>query len=561
MTNDAGNFQAPTYLAQVEQWGLQEITLHSTRHYDNPFTEVQLRGHFRSGEQEVVAEGFYDGNQTWKVRLMPQIQGCWRFDTSSNDPELTMQSGSFDVGAPGPDNHGPVTVQGQYHFAYADGTPYFPLGTTIYNWLNRDEKLELRTLATLTNSPFNKVRFLIFPKYYLYNTVEPPLYPYPLIGERKLSPDRFSGELFANSVQSVEEAFDLSRFNPAFFAHIEARLRELRTLNIEVELILFHPYDSWGFSNMGAAHDEAYLQYVVARFAAFRNVWWTLANEYDLFGRFLGDRMKEEKNWDHLLQLVQELDPYQHLRGIHNCFDWYDHSKPWVTHVVIQHQGKELYQVTLDAKKKYSKPVIVEEYGYEGSIPFEWGNRSAGEVVNLHWEVTMAGGYGSHGETYVRPGNILWWSVGGELLGDSPARLGFLQKIMAEAPYHELEPAPEVVKLGMALAKHGSYYLFRFPMIDYFKRPEINIEGEGLFQVELIDTWLMKTYLLGYTHPGKQSFFPHIGQGLLRITRADQPLPNVPTGTITELISAFGTLLSLSQESTRWSTSVLDATR
>src|SRR5205807_1975402 len=187
------------------------------------------------------------------------------------------------------------------------GTPYFPLGTTIYNWLNRDEKLELRTLATLTNSPFNKVRFLIFPKYYLYNTVEPPLYPYPLIGERKLSPDRFSGELFANSVQSVEEAFDLSRFNPAFFAHIEARL--------------------------------------------------------------------------------QELDPYQHLRGIHNCFDWYDHSKPWVTHVVIQHQGKELYQVTLDAKKKYSKPVIVEEYGYEGSIPFEWGNRSAGEVVNLHWEV------------------------------------------------------------------------------------------------------------------------------------------------------------------------------
>ena len=132
---------------------------------------------------------------------------------------------------------------------------------------------------------------------------------------------------------------------------------------------------------------------------------------------------------------------------------------------------------------------------------------------------------------------------------------------MAEAPYHELEPAPEVVKLGMALAKHGSYYLFRFPMIDYFKRPEINIEGEGLFQVELIDTWLMKTYLLGYIHPGEQSFFPNIGQGLLRITRADQPLPNVPTGTITELISAFGTLLSLSQESTRWSTSVLDATR
>ena len=148
MTNVSGNFQAPTYLAQVEQWGLQEITLHSMRHYDNPFTEVQLRGHFRSGEQEVVAEGFYDGNQTWKVRLMPQIQGRCTFDTSSNDPELTMQSVSFDVGAPGPDNHGPVTVQGQYHFAYADGTPYFPLGTTIYNW-------QLVRVASVRSSSFS----------------------------------------------------------------------------------------------------------------------------------------------------------------------------------------------------------------------------------------------------------------------------------------------------------------------------------------------------------------------------------------------------------------------
>src|SRR5205807_4518424 len=134
-----------------------------------------------------------------------------------------------------------------------------------------------------------------------------------------------------------------------------------------------------------------------------------------------------------------------------------------------------------DARKKYGRRVIVEECGYEGSIPFEWGIRAPGEKVNRHWEVTMAGSYGSLGATYVRAGNILWWSVGGELLGDSPALLGFLQKIMAEAPYHELEPAPEVVKLGMALAKHGSDYLFRFPMIDYFKRPEINIEGEVLF--------------------------------------------------------------------------------
>jgi hypothetical protein len=75
-------------------------------------------------------------------------------------------------------------------------------------------------------------------------------------------------------------------------------------------------------------------------------------------------------------------------------------------------------------------------------------------------------GPGSHGETYVNPGNLLWWSVGGELVGEAPARLGFLKRIMSEAPYAEMEPAPELIVNGnpliTALAKRGSYYLFHF---------------------------------------------------------------------------------------------------
>jgi len=44
----------------------------------------------------------------------------------------------------------------------------------------------------------------------------------------------------------------------------------------------------------------------------------------------------------------------------------------------------------------------------------------------------MAGAYGSHGETYLNPGHLLWWSVGGDLIGEAPARLAFLKKIMIE---------------------------------------------------------------------------------------------------------------------------------
>ena len=30
------------------------------------------------------------------------------------------------------------------------------------------------------------------------------------------------------------------------------------------------------------AHDEAYLRYAVARLGAYRHVWWSMANEWDL---------------------------------------------------------------------------------------------------------------------------------------------------------------------------------------------------------------------------------------------------------------------------------------
>src|SRR5450759_1024401 len=156
------------------------------------------------------------------------------------------------------------------------------------------------------------------------------------------------------------------------------------------------------------------------------------------------------------------------------------------------------------------------------------------EVVEEHWAITMAGAYASHGETYVNPGHLLWWSVGGELIGEAPARLGFLQKIMSESPYSEMEPAPYAIITGnpliSALAKRDPYYLFHFAQtkevaywnIGFFgpatpSQPQLSLSkpagpgvfkpapipefriGEGTFRVDMIDTWNMKVYFLGYT--------------------------------------------------------------
>ena len=101
---------------------------------------------------------------------------------------------------------------------------------------------------------------------------------------------------------------------------------------------------------MGTEQDERYLRYLIARLAAYRNVWWSLANEYD----FLLDK-KPMEQWDRFFQILEEHDPYQHLRSIHNAHLMYDHTKPWVTHVCIQHWDVKRAK---EWRKQYRKPII-----------------------------------------------------------------------------------------------------------------------------------------------------------------------------------------------------------
>ena len=46
--------------------------------------------------------------------------------------------------------------------------------------------------------------------------------------------------------------WDFTRFNPAYFAHVEACVDKLAGIGVEADLILFHPYDGgrWGIYRM-----------------------------------------------------------------------------------------------------------------------------------------------------------------------------------------------------------------------------------------------------------------------------------------------------------------------
>ena len=455
--------------AQIERpmnttvWRSTELRISGPSH-GNPFIDVELTAEFTAPDGRTLkVGGFYDGDGTYLIRLLPDSRGDWLFTTTSNARSLTGLSGVISVRSRDPSDHGPVRVDAQFHFAHADGTRYTPVGTTAYAWTHQPQELQERTLATLATTSFNKMRMGVFPKSYLYNANEPPLYPFE---------------------RTEDGEWDHTRFAPDYFRALERRIWQLAKLGIETDLILFHAYDRWGFSTMDSDSDDLYLRYVVRRLAATPSVWWSLANEYDLLWS------KAPESWERLAHVIGDNDPFGHLTSIHNCFGFYDYSREWITHCSIQRiDAYRTAENTDDWRSEWGKPIVIDECGYEGDIDQGWGNLTGQELVRRAWEAAVRGGYLAHGETYLNDRDELWWSKGGELVGESPARLGFLKEVIQAAPRQILEPLHgewDVPWGGDGDDYRIAYFGFNRPRFRNIVAP-----AGRRYTVDVIDTWAM----------------------------------------------------------------------
>ena len=176
-------------------------------------------------------------------------------------------------------------------------------------------------------------------------------------------------------------------------------------------------------------------------------------NEYDFM------KEKPESDWDRMFRVVQGADPHGHLRSIHNGTLLYNHTHPWVTHASIQNgSAVEDNGRAILYRDVYRKPIVFDEVKYEGDIPERWGHLTAEELVHRFWQGTIAGTYVGHGETYQDAGEVLWWSKGGVLHGQSPARIAFLRKIIEGGPREGLEPIDKWQDAPVA-GKKGEFYL------------------------------------------------------------------------------------------------------
>ncbi len=386
----------------MRQYETFELTFSGSAPRDQ-WAAIDLEATFTCGQKTTAVKGFYDGGGQYKVRFLPEEPGEYFWQVSG-----AVSAEGRETCVPAQGSHGPVRASGA-HFQYADGTPFLPFGTTVYALASQDDALVDKTIAALKNAPFNKIRMCVFPKHYDYNHNDPPCYPF----EKRL-----------------DGSWNTGKPNTAFWQRLEAILDRIGALDIQIDLILFHPYDRWGFASLPQKDNLQYLDYLLRRLSAKPYIWWSLANEYDLCGS------KTLSDWEEIEEFVAVNDPCRHLLSSHNCFCFWDFSRKHVSHCSIQTKAlTEIPRWLL----RYQKPVIIDECCYEGDLPHAWGSISGREMAYRFWRCVCSGGYCTHGETFLSDDDVLWWARGGSLKGESPRRIAFLRKILESLP-GPLEP-------------------------------------------------------------------------------------------------------------------------
>ena len=135
---------APSAVAQrtIHVWEVHELAFAAEGAYDNPYAELTVWVDLEGPGFSKRVYAFWDGGDTWRVRLTAPTPGEWTW-TSGSDPEdagLGGRAGSFSAEAwteaevaANPTRRGFLRASASGHaLDYADGSPFFMVGDT---WL------------------------------------------------------------------------------------------------------------------------------------------------------------------------------------------------------------------------------------------------------------------------------------------------------------------------------------------------------------------------------------------------------------------------------------------
>ncbi|MBD3240487.1 MAG: DUF4038 domain-containing protein [Chitinivibrionales bacterium] len=248
---------------------------------------------------------FWAGGNEWRLRFASPLPGRYDIETVCSDPgecRLHGRQRSLDVLPYGGPNellqHGPIQPDPQTgRLRHADGTPFFWLADSWWHGMSARLRWprDFKTLAAdRAQKGFTVIQFAV--------GFGPDV---PLFDRRSANE---AGHPFTR---------DLTSINPAYFDHVDRRVRCLLSHGLVPNVV-----GCWAYAAqwLDVAQLKRYWRYLIARYGAFPLVW-TLAGEVSL-AWYLVDKSEHSREaqrqcWSDVARYVRDTDPYGRILTAH----------------------------------------------------------------------------------------------------------------------------------------------------------------------------------------------------------------------------------------------------
>lgn len=428
-------------------WRAGIFGFQSQKSYQNPFLDVQIWAEFTAPSgRKIRREAYWDGADDYKVSFAPTEPGVWQArleapaETGLNDTAWTVEAVPYE-GELAIYQHGFLRVAENGRFlCYADGTPFFWLGDTHWEFAYR-EKWDESNHPGMDSMFRGMADCRARQGYTVYQT--------------NLRSDRAMG----GNGRYWDESSPSDLPNVAFYQQeLDRRMQYLADLGLVNAL-----GQAWFMSiDNDIQHQKNLARYLVARYGALPMVW-TLAGE--TAGYEGGEaRQKRIDGWREVALLIEQLDGYGQLQTAHYTnerpFAEYYQDEPWFDFALNQ-AGHGDYPIGLrdytSYCQKHPKPFVEGEALYEYcSTLEELGTRlcTADMLRRVAYMSIQAGGcgytYGAQGIWDVvwekgRPNpmslfnrfDVTWAEA---IDGPGGEQMGYMRRFYEKARFWELHP-------------------------------------------------------------------------------------------------------------------------
>jgi len=439
---------------EVPKYGVYEIILTTTNTYTNPYTDVSLSATFQGTTKTITIEGFWDGGNTWKIRVAPTQVGTWTLAAViSNDLQLNNQQEgtTFTCRLPtSPEissnellRHGFIQVNPNFprSFMYADGTPFFFMGDTAWPraFLNGNifDTGEFQQMVDGRAAQ----GFNVFTNAYI---------------------AALNAAVVGNGGNETgTSSWTGDRPVISFYQALDQRLVYMNSKGIRPMIV-------FGAPDKGTTTDQNVLvrlqRYHIARWAAY-DVIWSGVKEYEEWGsnaaaaiRAVGDA-------------IEQYDPYDHPASTHTLNSTNELGNDvWLDFNSLQRGGglngapAQSGVALVDSDyKNFLKPVVQTEAFYEGSSysgPNKFNNDPQILLEGL-WAIQLYGGWNAGYQLVPDSTNLDMAGYLSQMNNTSAVYHTYLKQFFEQTEFWKLIPDNSLVLAGTAwaAAQPGTEYV------------------------------------------------------------------------------------------------------